>query len=137
MNKLLIAIVGPTAIGKTSLSIKLAKHFNAEIFSADSRQFFKEMKIGQVRPNMSFLQGNYTLTHTTDTVIDTVINNQHTVISYQIFPMTGTNKSDSIGSTTNYYWKAGYEYVIDTNGSKVDSVVEWNRIFSDFDNCIV
>jgi len=50
MNKLLIAIVGPTAIGKTSLSIKLAKHFNAEIFSADSRQFFKEMKIGTAVP---------------------------------------------------------------------------------------
>ena len=50
MNKLLIAIVGPTAIGKTALSIKLAKHFNAEIFSADSRQFFKEMKIGTAVP---------------------------------------------------------------------------------------
>ncbi|WP_375251958.1 isopentenyl transferase family protein, partial [Dokdonia donghaensis] len=40
-SKYLIAIVGPTAIGKTALSIKVAQHFNTEILSADSRQFFK------------------------------------------------------------------------------------------------
>ncbi|MBR9757084.1 MAG: tRNA (adenosine(37)-N6)-dimethylallyltransferase MiaA [Algicola sp.] len=50
MNKHLIAVVGPTAIGKTALSIKLAKHFNTEILSADSRQFFKEMHIGTAAP---------------------------------------------------------------------------------------
>lgn len=46
-----IAIVGPTAIGKTALSIKLAQHFNAEIVSADSRQFYKEMAIGTAVPS--------------------------------------------------------------------------------------
>ncbi|NIJ44996.1 tRNA dimethylallyltransferase [Wenyingzhuangia heitensis] len=46
----LITIVGPTAIGKTALSIKLAQHFNAEIISCDSRQFFKEMSIGTAVP---------------------------------------------------------------------------------------
>lgn len=50
-NKYLISIVGPTAIGKTALSIKLAKHFNAEIVSADSRQFYKEMAIGTAVPS--------------------------------------------------------------------------------------
>lgn len=49
--KNLITIVGPTAIGKTSLSIALAKHFNCEIISCDSRQFFKEMTIGTAVPN--------------------------------------------------------------------------------------
>lgn len=49
-NKYLISIVGPTAIGKTSLSIKLANYFNTEIVSADSRQFFKEMSIGTAAP---------------------------------------------------------------------------------------
>ena len=49
-NKHLITIVGPTAIGKTALSIKLAKHFNAEIISCDSRQFYKEMRIGTAVP---------------------------------------------------------------------------------------
>lgn len=51
MNKYLISIVGATAIGKTSLSIALAKHFNTEIVSSDSRQFYKEMYIGTAVPN--------------------------------------------------------------------------------------
>ena len=50
MNKSLISIVGPTAIGKTSISLKLAKHFNTEIISADSRQFYKEMRVGTAAP---------------------------------------------------------------------------------------
>lgn len=52
MTKTLISIVGPTAIGKTALSIKLAQHFNTEIISADSRQFFKEMNIGTAVPSI-------------------------------------------------------------------------------------
>ncbi len=51
MTKTLISIVGPTAIGKTALSIKLAQHFKTEIISADSRQFFKEMNIGTAVPS--------------------------------------------------------------------------------------
>ncbi|KIX22316.1 tRNA delta(2)-isopentenylpyrophosphate transferase [Flavobacterium sp. 316] len=51
MTNFLITIIGPTAIGKTALSIKLAQHFNCEILSCDSRQFFKEMKIGTAVPN--------------------------------------------------------------------------------------
>ncbi len=50
MGNFIISIVGPTAIGKTALSIKLAQHFNTEIISADSRQFFKEMQIGTAAP---------------------------------------------------------------------------------------
>ena len=50
MNNYLINITGPTAIGKTSLSTEVAKKFNTEIISADSRQFFKEMKIGTAVP---------------------------------------------------------------------------------------
>ena len=46
----LITIVGPTAIGKTALSIQLAKHFKADIISCDSRQFYKEMRIGTAVP---------------------------------------------------------------------------------------
>jgi tRNA dimethylallyltransferase len=49
--KYLITIVGPTAIGKTALSIDLANHYNCEIISCDSRQFFKEMTIGTAVPN--------------------------------------------------------------------------------------
>lgn len=46
----LISVVGPTAIGKTKLAIDLAQHFNTEIISADSRQFYQEMSIGTAKP---------------------------------------------------------------------------------------
>ncbi|HEA28713.1 MAG TPA: tRNA (adenosine(37)-N6)-dimethylallyltransferase MiaA [Leeuwenhoekiella sp.] len=51
MDNLLVAIVGPTAIGKTALAIKLAQHYETEIISADSRQFYKEMEIGTAIPS--------------------------------------------------------------------------------------
>lgn len=47
----LISIVGPTAVGKTTMAIEIAKHFNAEIISADSRQFFQELNIGTAKPS--------------------------------------------------------------------------------------
>ena len=49
--KYLITILGPTAIGKTSMSINMANHFGCEIISCDSRQFFKEMQIGTAVPS--------------------------------------------------------------------------------------
>lgn len=48
---LLVCVVGPTAIGKTALAIKIAVAFSTEIISADSRQFFKEMSIGTAVPS--------------------------------------------------------------------------------------
>ncbi|EAQ41333.1 tRNA (adenosine(37)-N6)-dimethylallyltransferase MiaA [Polaribacter sp. MED152] len=54
-NNTLITIVGPTAIGKTALSIKLANHFKSDILSCDSRQFFKEMEIGTAVPDQKEL----------------------------------------------------------------------------------
>lgn len=51
----LITIVGPTAIGKTALSIQLAKYFQTEIISCDSRQFYKEMAIGTAVPDANEL----------------------------------------------------------------------------------
>jgi tRNA dimethylallyltransferase len=49
-NKYLIVLVGPTAVGKTDLSIMLARQFNCSIISADSRQLFREMNIGTAKP---------------------------------------------------------------------------------------
>jgi len=51
MTNFLITIVGATAIGKTTLSIQLANYFNTSIISCDSRQFYKEMKIGTAVPS--------------------------------------------------------------------------------------
>ena len=59
MSKFLITIVGPTAIGKTSLAIKLARNYKTEIISADSRQFYKELNIGTAKPSndeLSFIK---------------------------------------------------------------------------------
>ena len=53
---LLICVVGPTAIGKTSMAIKLAQGFNTEVISADSRQFYKEMSIGTAVPTLDELE---------------------------------------------------------------------------------
>jgi len=54
--KLVIAVVGPTAIGKTKLAIALAQHYKTEILSADSRQFYKEMQIGTAVPSTEELE---------------------------------------------------------------------------------
>ena len=56
MNKIL-TIIGPTASGKTSLSIKLAKRINAEIVGLDSRQIYKGMEIGTAQPNKIEMDG--------------------------------------------------------------------------------
>lgn len=49
-KKYLIAVLGPTASGKTSMAIQLAQHYNTEIISADSRQLYKEITIGTAKP---------------------------------------------------------------------------------------
>jgi len=51
MSKTLIYVAGPTGIGKTSLSIEIAKRLNTEVVSCDSRQFYKELKIGTSPPS--------------------------------------------------------------------------------------
>ena len=49
-KKYLIVLAGPTAVGKTKVAIKIAQHYQTEIISADSRQFYKEMSIGTAKP---------------------------------------------------------------------------------------
>ena len=54
--KKLVVIAGPTASGKTSLSIRLALHYQSEILSADSRQFYRKMDIGTAKPSKEELE---------------------------------------------------------------------------------
>ena len=56
IEKRLIVIVGPTAVGKTPLAIQVAQHFKTEIISADSRQIYKELEIGTAKPRHHELQ---------------------------------------------------------------------------------
>jgi len=55
-DKTLVIIFGPTGVGKTDLSIEIAKHFNSEILSCDSRQIYKELNIGVAKPDDSQLK---------------------------------------------------------------------------------
>jgi len=56
MSKSLIVILGPTGVGKTDLSIKIAQHFNTVISSSDSRQVYREMSIGTAVPEKRQLE---------------------------------------------------------------------------------
>ena len=56
MEKTLIVVIGPTGIGKSAISLKLAQHYNTEIISADSRQIYKELSIGTAVPPDEDLQ---------------------------------------------------------------------------------
>lgn len=54
-KNILVSVVGPTAVGKTSFAIELAKYLRTEIISADSRQFYREMEIGTAKPDQNEL----------------------------------------------------------------------------------
>lgn len=65
-TKTVIVIVGPTAVGKTGIGIQVAKHFNTEIISADSRQCYREMKKGVARPSeeeLSLVKHHFIASH--------------------------------------------------------------------------
>lgn len=55
-TKTLLVVLGPTGVGKTEISLKLAEHFGCPIISSDSRQFYRELKIGTAAPTPSQLQ---------------------------------------------------------------------------------
>jgi len=57
MQKHLLIICGSTAVGKTALSVQLAKHYSTEVISADSRQLYKEMSIGTAKPTVQEMEG--------------------------------------------------------------------------------
>ena len=57
MKPKVIVIIGPTASGKTSLSIELAKQINGEIVSCDSMQIYKDLNIGSAKPSIEEMQG--------------------------------------------------------------------------------
>ena len=56
MQKSLLILLGPTGVGKTDLSIELAQYYNTEIISCDSRQIYKEMRIGTAVPDQQTLE---------------------------------------------------------------------------------
>ncbi len=99
--KTLLSIVGTTGIGKTKLAIDLAKHFNTEIVSCDSRQFFKGMEIGTAAPTQEEL----------DQVPHHFIGNLHPQDYYSI----GQYEEDALEKLTTLFKK--HDVVILVGGS--------------------
>jgi tRNA dimethylallyltransferase len=120
--KYLITIIGPTAIGKTSLSIALAKHFNCEIISCDSRQFFKEMTIGNAVPSqdeLAFAKHHF-------------IQNKSVFENYTVgdFEKEALVKIDELFETNDYVILVG------GSGLYVDAVLKGFDDFPEIDNLI-
>jgi tRNA dimethylallyltransferase len=109
-KKKLIVIVGPTASGKTSLSIKLAKKFNCGIISADSRQFYKEMSIGTAKPT------NFEL----EEALHFFINNLSVIDSYSV----GMFKEEVNKFLEQYYKSNDIIILVGGSGLFIDGVLK-------------
>jgi tRNA dimethylallyltransferase len=107
LSKTVYIIVGPTAVGKTSLAIQLAKHLQTEIISADARQCFKELSIGVARPSIEELNSvphHFIASHSiTETVNASVFENYALTITEKLFE---TKDSVVMVGGTGLYIKA-------------------------------
>ncbi|KVV14605.1 tRNA (adenosine(37)-N6)-dimethylallyltransferase MiaA [Flavobacterium sp. TAB 87] len=108
--KYLITIVGPTAIGKTALSIQLSKQFGCEIISCDSRQFFKEMTIGTAVPNTEELAA----------VKHHFIQNKSIFDSYTV----GDFEKEALQKMEQLFQKNDYIVLVGGSGLYVDAVLK-------------
>lgn len=118
----LITIIGPTAIGKTSLSIALAQQFDCDIISCDSRQFFKEMRIGTAVPSEEELAS---ATH-------------HFIQSKSIFESytVGDFEKDAIAKLDELFQKNNIQIMVGGSGLYVDAVLKGFDNFPEIDNSI-
>ena len=118
----LITIIGPTAIGKTALSIALAQHFGCDIISCDSRQFFKEMKIGTAVPSDEELAG---ATH-------------HFIQNISIFESysVGDFEQEALTKLDELFQKNNIQIMVGGSGLYVDAVLKGFDDFPDIDNSI-
>jgi tRNA dimethylallyltransferase len=118
----LITIIGPTAIGKTALSIVLAQHFGCDIISCDSRQFFKEMKIGTAVPNDEELAS---ATHH-------FIQNKSIFESYSV----GDFEQEALSKLDELFQKNNIQIMVGGSGLYVDAVLKGFDDFPDIDDSI-
>jgi tRNA dimethylallyltransferase len=108
--KYLITIIGPTAIGKTSLSIALAQHFGCEIISCDSRQFFKEMQIGTAVPSKEELTA----------APHHFIQNKSVFENYTV----GDFEKEAIAKLTELYQTNNFAILVGGSGLYVDAILK-------------
>ena len=110
MNKTLITLSGPTASGKTALSIRIAKALSAEIFSCDSRQFYKEMSIGTAVPSETELKE----------VPHHFIQHKSIQSPYSV----GQFEADAMDSLTQYFERQDFAVLVGGSGLYMHAVVE-------------
>jgi tRNA dimethylallyltransferase len=122
MKNILIVIIGPTAIGKTALSIQLANHFNCDILSCDSRQFFKEMEIGTAVPNKEELAA---ATHH-------FIQNKSIFDSYSV----GDFEKEALQKLDELFQKNPIQIMVGGSGLYVDAVLKGFDEFPDIDPAV-
>ena len=118
----LITIIGPTAIGKTALSIALAKHFGCDIISCDSRQFFKEMKIGTAVPSDEELAA---ATHH-------FIQNKSIFESYSV----GDFEQEALNKLNELFENNNIQIMVGGSGLYVDAVLKGFDDFPDIDDSV-
>ena len=118
----LITIIGPTAIGKTALSIALAQHFGCDIISCDSRQFFKEMKIGTAVPSDEELAG----------APHHFIQNKSIFESYSV----GDFEQEALTKLEKLFQKNNIQIMVGGSGLYVDAVLKGFDDFPDIDNSV-
>ena len=118
-QKKLIVIIGPTAIGKTALSIKIAEEFNCEIISCDSRQFFKEMTIGTAVPSENEL----------DAAQHHFIHNKSIFENYTV----GDFEKEAIAKLDVLYQTTDYAILVGGSGLYVDAILKGFDDFPEID----
>jgi tRNA dimethylallyltransferase len=118
----LITIIGPTAIGKTALSIALAQHYGCDIISCDSRQFFKEMKIGTAVPSDEELAQ----------AIHHFIQNKSIFEDYTV----GDFERDAILKLDELFLKNNIQIMVGGSGLYVDAVLKGFDSFPDIDSAV-
>jgi tRNA dimethylallyltransferase len=99
LNKTCIIIVGPTAVGKTALAIRVAQHFSTSIISADSRQCYKELNIGVAKPSAEELK-----------IVTHYFINSHSIqenVNAGVFEKYALEKIDELFSTKDIVVMAG------------------------------
>ena len=121
-QKTLITVVGPTAIGKTSLSILLAQHFNTEIISCDSRQFYKEMTIGTAVPEIEEL----------NSIPHHFIQNRSIFEDYNV----GDFERDALKTLYTLFEKHNVVIMVGGSGLYVDAVLKGFDHFPEVDKSI-
>jgi tRNA dimethylallyltransferase len=117
--KYLITIIGPTAIGKTSLSIILANYFKCDIISCDSRQFFKEMTIGTAVPSKAELAS---ATHH-------FIQNKSVFENYTV----GDFEKEAMAKLDELYLTNDYVILVGGSGLYVDAILKGFDEFPEID----